>query len=131
MSEVLQATDVLDNSTQLSNLDYGEALDALIAGAIDVVSFPSQLDGSLLQRVLNAPEVRLMSIARAEAIFKIIPGLKHVVLWRGLISLSRDIPNSDVDLLRGARGAVEQRRIDPDRYRRAMRLRQRQRSRHF
>src|SRR5256885_8567347 len=97
MSEVLQATDVLDNSTQLSNLDYGEALDASIAGAIDVVSFPSQLDGSLLQRALNAPEVRLMSIAQAEAISKIIPGLKHVVLWRGLISLSRDIPNSDVD----------------------------------
>jgi len=85
MSEVLQATDVLDNSTQLSNLDCGEALDPLIAGAIDVVSFPSQLDGSLLQRALSAPEVRLMSIAQAEAISKIIPGLKHVVLWRGLL----------------------------------------------
>jgi hypothetical protein len=64
MSEVLQATNVLDNSTQLSNLDYGEALDALIAGAIDVVSFPSQLDGSLLQRALNAPEVRLMRLRK-------------------------------------------------------------------
>jgi hypothetical protein len=50
MSEVLQATDVLDNLTQLSNLDYGEALDALIAGAIDVVSFPSQLGQSLDRR---------------------------------------------------------------------------------
>jgi len=85
MSEVLQATDVLDNSTQLSNLDCCEAIDPLIAGAIDVVSFPSQLDGSLLQRALSAPEVRLMSIAQAEAISKIIPGLKHVVLWRGLL----------------------------------------------
>jgi hypothetical protein len=28
-----------------------------------------------------------------------VPRLKHVVLWRGLIDLSRDIPNSDVDLL--------------------------------
>jgi hypothetical protein len=50
MSEVLQATDVLDNLTQLSNLDYGEALDALIAGVIDVVSFPSQLGQSLDRR---------------------------------------------------------------------------------
>jgi hypothetical protein len=41
----------------------------------------------------------LLNVAQAEAIAKTIPGLKHVVLWRGLISLSRDIPNSDIDLL--------------------------------
>ena len=40
-----------------------------------------------------------MSVAQAEAIAKTVPGLKDVVLWRGLISLSRDIPNSDIDLL--------------------------------
>ena len=40
-----------------------------------------------------------MNVAQAEAIAKTVPGLKHVVLWRGLISLSRDIPNSDIDLL--------------------------------
>jgi uncharacterized protein len=38
-------------------------------------------------------------VAQAEAIAKTVPGLKHVVLWRGLISLSGDIPNSDIDLL--------------------------------
>jgi hypothetical protein len=40
-----------------------------------------------------------MSVAQAEAIAKTIPGLKHLVLWRGLISLGRDIPSSDIDLL--------------------------------
>src|SRR2546421_5008855 len=40
-----------------------------------------------------------MSVAQAEAIAKAVPGLKHVVLWRGLIDLGHDIPNSDVDLL--------------------------------
>ena len=53
----------------------------------------------LLQRALGKPGIRLMSVAQAEAIAKTVPGLKHVVLWRGLIGLSRDIPNSDVDLL--------------------------------
>ena len=52
-----------------------------------------------MQRALGAPGIRLMSVAQAEAIAKTVPGLKHVVLWRGLIDLSRDIPNSDVDLL--------------------------------
>ena len=40
-----------------------------------------------------------MNVAQAEAIAKTVPGLKHVVLWRGLISLTRDIPDSDIDLL--------------------------------
>ena len=40
-----------------------------------------------------------MNVAQAEAIAKTVPGLKHVVLWRGLISLDRDIPDRDIDLL--------------------------------
>ena len=97
--QVLKATDALEASTHLLDLDPTEAVDALIAGEIDVAIFPSQLDGSLLQRALGAPGIRLMNVAQAEAIAKTVPGLKHVVLWRGIISLSRDIPNSDIDLL--------------------------------
>ena len=99
MLEVLKATDALDASTHLSDLDPAEAIDALIAGEIDVAIFPSALDGILLQRALAAPGIRLMNVTQAEAIAKIVPGLKHVVLWRGLISLARDIPDSDIDLL--------------------------------
>ena len=98
MLEVLKATDALDASTQLLDPDYTQAIDALIAGEIDVVIIPQQ-DLNRLQQVLGAPGIRLMSVAQAEAIAKTVPGLKHVVLWRGLLDLSRDIPNSDVDLL--------------------------------
>jgi uncharacterized protein len=98
--EVLKATDALDASTQLVDLDHTQAMDALIAGEIDVAILPqSQLDGGPLQQALDAPGIRLMSVGQAEAIAKTVPGLKHVVLWRGLIDLSRDIPNSDIDLL--------------------------------
>ncbi len=98
--QVLKATDALDASAHLSDdLDPTEAIDALIAGEIDVAIFPSPLDGILLQRALAAPGIRLMNVAQAEAIAKTVPGLKHVVLWRGLISLARDIPDSDIDLL--------------------------------
>ena len=98
MLEVLKATDALDASTQLLDPDYTQAIDALIAGEIDVVIIPQQ-DLNRLQQVLGTPGIRLMSVAQAEAIAKTVPGLKHVVLWRGLLDLSRDIPNSDVDLL--------------------------------
>src|SRR5207244_4571290 len=99
MLEVLKATDALDESTRLVDLEYPQAIEALIANEIDAAMFPIQLDDNLLQRALGAPGVRLMNVAQAEAISKIVPGLKHVALWRGLISLTRDIPSSDVHLL--------------------------------
>jgi hypothetical protein len=40
-----------------------------------------------------------MDVVQAEAIAKTIPGFKSVTLWRGLISLKDDIPNSNVLLL--------------------------------
>ena len=99
MLDVLKATGALDDSIRLSDLDYREAIDALIAGEIDVAMVATQIDDSLLQRALGAPGIQLMNVAQAEAIAKTVPGLKHVVLWRGLISLDRDIPDSDIDLL--------------------------------
>jgi hypothetical protein len=95
--EVLKATDSLDAATQILDLSYTQAIDALIAEKVDVAVFPQ--DGIPLQRALGAPGIRLMSVAQAEAIAKTVPGLKHVMLWRGLIDLSRDIPNSNIDLL--------------------------------
>jgi NMT1-like family len=97
MLQVLEATGALDASTRLLDLDYTQAIDALIAGEIDVAIFP-QLDGSPLQG-MGARGIQLMNITQSEAIAKTVPGLKHIVLWRGLISLARDIPDSDIDLL--------------------------------
>ena len=99
MLEVLKATGALEDSIALSDLDYAAAIDALIDGQIDVAMIPTQVEDSLLQRALSNPSVRLMSVAQAEAIAKTVPGLRHVVLWRGLISLTHDIPNWDIDLL--------------------------------
>jgi uncharacterized protein len=99
MIEVLKAADGLDASTQFPDLDSSQAVDALIAGAIDAAMFTSDLNGILLQRTFAAPGLRLMNVTQAQAIAKTIPGLQHVILSRGLISLSRDIPNSDTDLL--------------------------------
>ncbi len=112
MLDVLKATDGLDASTHLFDLDYTQAIDALTAGEIDVVIVP-QLDGNPLQRALGGPGIRLMSVAQAEAIAKTVPGLKHVVLWRGLIDLGRNIPSSDVDLLASRNRLLVRKNLHP------------------
>ena len=65
------------------------------------------------ERMLIAPGIQLMSVAQAEAIAKTVPGLKHVVLWRGLIDLSRDIPKSDVDLLASRNRLLVRKELHP------------------
>jgi len=90
--EVLKATDALDASTQLLDLSYTQAIDALIAGEIDVAVFPQDAIAIPLQRLLEAPGIRLMSVAQAEAIAKTVPGLKHAVMWRGLIDYAVTFP---------------------------------------
>ena len=98
MSEVLKVTGGWDSSNVLIDLDNAQAIEALIAGRVDVVVVP-ELDIGSVERLLRATNIRLMNVAQAEAIAKTVPGLKHVVLWRGLIDLGRDIPNSNIDLL--------------------------------
>jgi TRAP-type uncharacterized transport system substrate-binding protein len=73
MLEVLKATDGLDDSTHLVDLDYAQAIDGLIAGQIDVVIVPQQ-DITRLRDALGAPGIPLMSVAQAEAIAKTIRG---------------------------------------------------------
>ena len=104
---------VLDPSTKVLDLDYTQSIDALIAGEIEVAIIPQLDDDSTLLRALGAPGIRLMSVAQAEAIAKTVPGLKHVVLWRGLIDLRRDIPNSDVDLLASTNRILVRRDLHP------------------
>jgi TRAP-type uncharacterized transport system substrate-binding protein len=97
--EVLKATGALDSQIEFLDLDFPESIDALLAGEADVAILPGLESDSLVQRALRAPDIRLMNVVQAEAIAKQVAGVRHVVLWRGLISLSGDIPNSDINLL--------------------------------
>jgi TRAP-type uncharacterized transport system substrate-binding protein len=111
--QVLKAGGVADAPTRFVDLDYDRAIDALVAGEIDTAIFPSQLDTGLLRRALAAPDVRLMNVAQAEAVAKTVPGIKHVVLWQGLINLTRDIPDADVNLLASGNSLLVRKDLHP------------------
>jgi TRAP-type uncharacterized transport system substrate-binding protein len=111
--KVLEAAGAADAPTRFVDLDYDRAVDALIAGEIDVAIFPSQLDTGLLRRALAAPDVRLMNVAQAAAIAKTVPGIKHLVLWQGLVDLTRDIPDADVNLLASGNSLLVRKDLHP------------------
>lgn len=111
--QVLKAGGAAEAPTRFADMDYDRAIDALIAGEIDVAIFPSQLDTGLLRRALTAPDVRLMNVAQAAAIAKTVPGIKHVVLWQGLIDLTHDIPDADVNLLASGNSLLVRKDLHP------------------
>jgi TRAP-type uncharacterized transport system substrate-binding protein len=111
--QVLKAGGAAEAPTRFVDMDYDRAVDALIAGEIDVAIFPSQLDTGLLRRALTAPDVRLMNVAQAAAIAKTVPGIKHVVLWQGLIDLTHDIPDADVNLLASGNSLLVRKDLHP------------------
>jgi TRAP-type uncharacterized transport system substrate-binding protein len=84
ISEALKVTGAWDSSSALLDLNNAQAIDELISGRVDIVALPQPEIGSL-ERLLGAADIRLMNVVQAEAIAKAVPGLKHVILWRGLI----------------------------------------------
>jgi TRAP-type uncharacterized transport system substrate-binding protein len=110
---VLEAGDALDPSTHLVDLDFSMGVDALIAGDIDIAVFPGQLNADIVQRALATPGIRLMNVTQAGAIAKTIPGFKRVVLARGLVSLSRDVPDVDVNLLATGNSVLVRKELHP------------------
>jgi TRAP-type uncharacterized transport system substrate-binding protein len=79
MSEVLKVTGAWDASNKLTDLDNEQAIEALLAGKVDVVVI-QRMDIGSLERLLHATDLQLMNVAQAEAIAKTVPGIKHVVL---------------------------------------------------
>jgi TRAP-type uncharacterized transport system substrate-binding protein len=113
MLEVLKATNAFAPSIEIVDLDFDQSINALIAGGIDAAFIPQLDTGGAVQRAYATPGVRLMNVAQAEAIAKTVAGLKHVVLPRGLVSLGRDIPDSNVDLLASRNRALVRKDLHP------------------
>jgi TRAP-type uncharacterized transport system substrate-binding protein len=97
MIDALRAARV--EGVQFVDLEYAPALDALDAGAIDIAAISAQSGNPLLMRALRDPKFKLMNIAQAEGVAKVIPGLQRVVLSKGVISLGEDLPRDEVNLL--------------------------------
>jgi DNA-binding transcriptional LysR family regulator len=60
--QILHATDALDPSTQFLPMDFAAAIDALIAGEIDVAVVPRS-DETFLQRLIETRQLRSLAAA--------------------------------------------------------------------
>lgn len=82
-------------------LDLGgrDAVRALLDGAVDVACFVTAKPSPLLDPLLRAPGVRLLSFSQADAFARRYPFLSKVVLPSGALDLASGIPPHDITLL--------------------------------
>ena len=84
---------------ELVEMSTADAVDALRAGIIDAVFAVASPRSPVIETLLHAPDVGLMSFERAEAYSRTHRFLSSVVLPQGVISFVDNTPPEDVVLL--------------------------------
>lgn len=85
--------------TRLLPLGGSAAADALEKGEADAAFVVGSPDAPVVQRLVKAKGVRLVSLSNAEAFSRRFPFLSVVRLPRGVVDLAADVPETDVTLL--------------------------------
>ena len=97
--DILRLGGVNSNNTTLLAHTVPEATKALNSGKIDAMFLTIAADSPLLRSLLNNPDLRLMSLARAEALPRIYPYLVRLVVPQGLFDWERNIPATEVTIV--------------------------------
>lgn len=94
----LLADNKLDQKLHVTTSPLGgeKAVDALLAGEVDVVFMVSRPDTPAMLSMLANPGISLVSLPRAEAYARRHSYLSHLVLPRGVFDLALDLPARDI-----------------------------------
>ncbi len=90
-----------------------EAARRLIAGELDVAALLSAWDAPVVQKLLMAPGITLISWRRADAYVARDPKLSKLVLPEGVVDLASDRPPADVALIASKASLVVRRDLHP------------------
>jgi TRAP-type uncharacterized transport system substrate-binding protein len=111
---VLAAAGVNSESATLLPLTGSAAVEALHDGRLDAIFTALAPDSSTVQTLLRDPDVRLMSVARTDALTRIFPYLVRLVLPQGVFDLEHNIPASDVNLVGTTNAVVVREDLHPE-----------------
>jgi TRAP-type uncharacterized transport system substrate-binding protein len=111
--ELLRASNAAEPPTLLLDLSSAAASKALLEGGVDAVMIFSTEDNAFVQELLHSDKVKLMNFKQAEAYSRRFPALSHVILPRGILDLSKEVPGQDIHLLASTTSLVVRRDLDP------------------
>ncbi|MCX5809156.1 MAG: C4-dicarboxylate ABC transporter substrate-binding protein [Proteobacteria bacterium] len=111
--DLLKAGNAADLPTILLDIADGAAIKALKEGQIDVVITIGSTDTLFMQELLNAHNVKLMNSGQAEAYTRLVPGLSHVILPKGIINIAKRLPPSGINLVAPTTNLVVRNTLHP------------------
>lgn len=97
--QLLDLNRVASEGPFVKHLDSTQSARALLAGGVEAAFFVASPTAPLIRDLLTATGLRLLNFERAHAYTSQYRYLSAVTLHRGVISLSHDIPPTDVTLL--------------------------------
>ena len=115
LAEVLLAANRIaaGDGTRLSALAGAQAAEALERGEVDAVFVSLAPQAPLVQRLLRADNVRLLSFEQADAYTKTFPYLTRLTLPKGVVDLVRNVPEKDIQLVAPAAALVVRANLHP------------------
>jgi TRAP-type uncharacterized transport system substrate-binding protein len=110
---LLKVAGALGPETRLYDLSFVSANRALLNNRVDAIMTFSATDNQLIQELLHARDIRLMSMSQAEAYARRFPDLSHVVLPRGIINPASRYPKDDIHLLSPTTNLIVRKDLHP------------------
>jgi TRAP transporter TAXI family solute receptor len=97
--QLLKASGVDPSAPELVPFGGSDAVKAILDEDVEAVMLVAAPDAPTVRQLANAKEIKLASLAQAEAITRRFPFLTALQLPRGAIDLAGDLPARDVTLL--------------------------------
>jgi TRAP-type uncharacterized transport system substrate-binding protein len=97
--ELLKRNGIDRPADELLALSPQAASDQLLAGEIDVALILNAWDSPTVQRLISDERIEIASFPRADAYVALYPFLSKLVVPRGVGSLAKDLPPTDVVLI--------------------------------
>lgn len=99
VQRLLAANAIGGDDIVASQLPPEAAIEALLGGSLDALVLISAPESPVVGRLLRAPRIALMDVARADAYARRFAFVQSVTLPRGVADLAADLPPHDVALL--------------------------------
>jgi TRAP transporter TAXI family solute receptor len=111
--QLLAANAIPGNSPRLLPLAGQHAADALQQGKIDAAFIIAAPEAPIVQALLRAPGIRVMSFSQADAYTRRFPFLSKIVLPQGVIDLVHNKPPQDTILLASTANVIVSENLHP------------------
>ena len=96
---LLKANGIDANSATLLSIGNEDAVQALRRGTVDVAFLLGNSSTPIVRELLQTPRISLFNFSQADAYTRIFPYLYKLVLPKGALDLSKDLPPQDITLV--------------------------------